>query len=89
MTRLTLACAALLAATPINGAFADQTEPAPGPRWTAGDGSHCIALYDPVCAVKNGVRFTYSNTCYARRADARVVSPRPCGDVDRFPQDRR
>lgn len=84
-----LACAALICATPAAGAIAGETSPEPGSVWYANDGSHCIALYDPVCAVKNGVRFTYSNACYARRAGARVVSDRPCGDDDRFPEDRR
>ena len=38
----------------------------------------CIALYKPVCAVKNGTRKTYSNRCYATRAGARVVIDEPC-----------
>ena len=88
MTRMTLACAALLAVAPATGAIAGQTESASEPLWFANDGSNCIALYEPVCAVKDGVSFTYSNACYAHRAGARVISRRSCGDIDRFRQDK-
>jgi hypothetical protein len=84
-----LACAALICAAPLTAAVAGETPSRPGSVWYANDGSYCMALYDPVCAVKDGVRFTYSNSCYARRAGARVISDKACGDAGRFPEDRR
>jgi hypothetical protein len=38
----------------------------------------CIQPYAPVCAVKGGMKFTYSNACWAAKDGAKVVSQGPC-----------
>jgi len=85
----TFASAALIAAMPATGAIAGQSTSPPQPLWYANDGSNCIAIYKPVCAVKNGVRFTYSNACYAHRAGARMLSHKACSGTDRFQHGHR
>ena len=38
----------------------------------------CTMEYKPVCAVKGGLKFTYSNACWAAKDGAKVVSQGPC-----------
>ncbi|MBI3705635.1 MAG: hypothetical protein HY244_17715 [Rhizobiales bacterium] len=38
----------------------------------------CTMEYKPVCAVKGGMKFTYSNACFAAKDGAKVVSQGPC-----------
>lgn len=38
----------------------------------------CMHVYKPVCAVKGGMNFTYSNACFAAKDGAKVVSEGPC-----------
>ncbi len=38
----------------------------------------CTLDYKPVCAVKGGLKFTYSNACWAAKDGAKVVSQGPC-----------
>jgi hypothetical protein len=38
----------------------------------------CTMEYKPVCAVKGGMKFTYSNACFAAKDGAKVVSQGAC-----------
>lgn len=38
----------------------------------------CTLEYKPVCAVKGGLNFTYSNACFAVKDGAKVVSQGAC-----------
>ena len=38
----------------------------------------CPWEYKPVCAVKGGMKFTYSNACWAAKDGAKVVSEKAC-----------
>ena len=38
----------------------------------------CIQPHAPVCAMKGGLKFTYSNACWAAKDGAKVVSQGPC-----------
>jgi hypothetical protein len=38
----------------------------------------CVLTYEPVCAVKGGMKFTYSNACFAKNDGAKVVSDKAC-----------
>ncbi len=38
----------------------------------------CPLDYKPVCAVKGGMKFTYSNACFASKDGAKIVSEGPC-----------
>lgn len=45
--------------------------PPPPPVW-------CMHVYQPVCAVKGGMKFTYANACFAAKDGAKVVSQGVC-----------
>jgi large-conductance mechanosensitive channel len=53
------------------GAFASIPEPAKAAKF-------CNEIFMPVCAVKHGVRKTYSNACFAHLARARVLHAGEC-----------
>lgn len=38
----------------------------------------CTLEYKPVCATKGGLKFTYSNACWAAKDGAKVVSQGAC-----------
>ena len=38
----------------------------------------CTENYDPVCGVKDGAQNTYSNACFAKADDAKVVADGEC-----------
>jgi hypothetical protein len=50
-------------------------DPTPKPTKTP---IFCIETYIPVCAVRDGVQKTYSNGCFARADDAKVVADGEC-----------
>jgi hypothetical protein len=39
---------------------------------------YCIEIYAPVCGEIKGVKKTYSNSCFARAAGAKIVGQGPC-----------
>jgi hypothetical protein len=61
----------LFAAAPASAQILIGKSPRPMP-------TVCTQQYDPVCAVRNGMRRTYSNACMARADGARVVSRGEC-----------
>ena len=48
---------------------------APAPAPAAG---FCTAQWAPVCALKDGAQKTYSNACFAKTDDAKVVADGEC-----------
>jgi hypothetical protein len=54
--------------------------PSPPPR---GEQADCLAIYEPVCAVRRGERRTYGNACEAQRVRARIVHPGECEPASR------
>ena len=61
--------------------FAQQATGTPNlPTVAVGGGGVCYELYLPVCArEKDGKLMSYSNECFARAAEAVVVSQGICG----------
>jgi len=47
-------------------------------RTCRGGPAACPRIYRPVCGVVNGVRRTYSNSCVARQAGARIIAQGQC-----------
>jgi hypothetical protein len=38
----------------------------------------CFGMYQPVCAVKGGTKYTYASACWAAKEGAKVVSDKAC-----------
>lgn len=70
---IAVASAALLIGSAVTGeAKSKKKTAAPPPA------PFCIEPYAPVCAVKGGMKFTYSNACFAAKDGAKVVSQGAC-----------
>ena len=61
------------AASPSMAAKAKKKEAAPAQPMAI-----CPFVYQPVCAVKGGQKYTYSNSCFAQKDGAKVVSQGAC-----------
>jgi len=51
------------------------SDPTPAPTKTP---IFCTENYDPVCGSKDGAQKTYSNACFAKADDAKVVADGAC-----------
>jgi hypothetical protein len=83
-----IGCAVVVAATAAAFVFGSvgiseakaKKKPAAAPAMTMAPSNICIMPYGPVCAAKgkDGLKFTYNNSCSAIADGAKIVSKKAC-----------
>ena len=65
----------------VSSALLFSSQPASAQFLFVGKQPICTQEYRPVCAVRDGMRRTYSNACTARADGARIIANGPCRRV--------